>query len=130
MSAPTFTMNGKRFVVLPEMEYRRLRRSSGKSPSGRTGGSAAEEWGLPPLPPKLPNGNYPAVEYARALAARDLIRARREIGVSQRELARRAGVRVETLNRIERAKMTASPAVMEKLDAALSTPHAGSRSKP
>lgn len=60
---------------------------------------AAEEWGLPPLPAKLPSGNYPAVEYARALAARELILSRRRIGLAQSELARRAGVRVETLNR-------------------------------
>jgi DNA-binding XRE family transcriptional regulator len=113
MSAATFTMDGKRFVVLPEIEYRRLReRSPGKG--------AAEEWGLPPLPGKLPSGNYPAVEYARALMARDLIRSRRRLGLTQSELARRAGVRVESLNRIERAKMTATPKLMEKLDAVLS----------
>jgi DNA-binding XRE family transcriptional regulator len=115
MSASTFTMNGKRFVVLPESEYRRLREL-------KRGKVAEDEWGLPPLPAKLPNGNYPAIEYARALTARDLIRSRRRIGLSQTELARRAGIRVETLNRIERAKLTASPAVMEKLDAVLNDP--------
>ena len=51
--------------------------------------------------------------------ARDLIRSRRRIGLSQAELANRAGVRVETLNRIERAKISAYPAVMDKLDAVL-----------
>lgn len=115
MSASTFTMNGKRFVILPEIEYRRLRESMrGKTPQ--------VEWGLPPLPGKLPNGNYPALEYARAVTARDLIRSRRALGLSQSELAQKAGVRVETLNRIERAKMNASPAVMEKLDAVLNQP--------
>ena len=113
MSASTFTMNGKRFVIIPELEYRRLRER-------RTGGSAEDEWGMPPLPAKLREGNYPAVEYARAVTARDLIRSRRRLGLSQTELARRAGVRVETLNRIERAKMAASVTVMEKLDAVLS----------
>jgi len=53
------------------------------------------------------------------LCARDLIRSRRRLGLSQSELARRAGVRVGTLNRIERAKITASQKVMEKLDAVL-----------
>ena len=46
----------------PEAEYRRLRE---RQPEGF---GMAEEWGLPPLPGKLPSGNYPAVEYARALA--------------------------------------------------------------
>lgn len=117
MGAPTFTMNGKRFVVLPETEYRRLREPHR---IGSRGGD--EEWGLPPLPSKLPSGNYPAVAYARALIARDLIRSRRRLGLSQTDLARKAGVRVETLNRIERAKITASPKVMEKLDAVLEDP--------
>ena len=43
----------------------------------------------------------------------------RRLGLSQSELARRAKVRVEILNRIERAKATAGPKVMERLDAVL-----------
>jgi ribosome-binding protein aMBF1 (putative translation factor) len=118
MVASTFTMHGKRFVILPEAEYRRLRESKrSKLPQ--------DEWGLPPLPAKLANGNYPAMEYARAVTARDLIRSRRALGLSQAELAHQAGVRVETLNRIERAKMNASPAIMEKLDAVLNQPTKG-----
>jgi ribosome-binding protein aMBF1 (putative translation factor) len=53
------------------------------------------------------------------VTARDLIRSRRRLGLSQSELARRAKVRVEILNRIERAKATAGPKVMERLDAVL-----------
>jgi len=105
-------MNGKRFVIVPEAEFRRLKESM----RGKTSG---DEYGLPALPEKLPNGNYPAVEYARAVTARDIIRARRALGLSQKELAQQAGVRVEVLNRIERAKMNASPKVMGKLDAVL-----------
>jgi DNA-binding XRE family transcriptional regulator len=112
MGTASFTMNGKRFVVLSEFEYRRLRDS-------RRSKTREDEWGLPPLPPKLPNGNYPALAYARAVTARDLIRSRRALGLSQAELALKAGVRVETLNRIERGKTTASPAVIEKLDVVL-----------
>jgi len=112
MTAATFTMNGKRFVILPEIDYRRLRQRPASANND-------DEWGLPPLPAKLPSGNYPAVEYARAVTARDMIRSRRRLGLTQSDLARQAGVRVEVLNRIERAKLTASPAVMEKLDAVL-----------
>ena len=43
----------------------------------------------------------------------------RRLRLSQSELTRRAKVRVETLNRIERAKATAGPKVMERLDAVL-----------
>jgi transcriptional regulator with XRE-family HTH domain len=59
------------------------------------------------------------IDYARAVAARDIITARRRLGLSQAELARRAGIRVETLNRIERAKMTPSVATMGKIDGGL-----------
>lgn len=66
----------------------------------------------------MPDGNYSAVETARILLARDLIRARRALGWSQAELARRAGVRVQTLDRLERG--THSPSVVvDKLDRAL-----------
>ncbi|MGH7135995.1 MAG: helix-turn-helix domain-containing protein, partial [Pirellulales bacterium] len=61
----------------------------------------------------------PAVETARVLLARDLIRSRRALGWSQAELARRAGVRLETLDRLERATHSPSIATVEKLERAL-----------
>lgn len=109
MGAATVTIQGKRFVILPESEYERLR-----------GNGADDESKLPPLPKKLPSGNYPAIEYARAVAARDIILARRRLKLTQLELANRAGIRVETLNRIERAKMTPSIVTMQKIDDVLS----------
>ena len=51
--------------------------------------------------------------------ARQIILERTALGLSQAELARRAGVRVETLNRIERAKVTADTATIAKIDKAL-----------
>jgi len=110
MPATTVTLAGKRFIILPEEEYKRLRRG---------GAAVKNERGLPPLPKPLANGNYPAVEYARASVARDIIQRRRQVGLSQAELARQAGVRVETLNRIEKAKMTPSVATVEKIERAL-----------
>jgi DNA-binding XRE family transcriptional regulator len=107
MTAATITLDGKRFVVVAEAEYERLR------------GNAPSAIALPPLPKRLPNGNYPAIDYARAVTARDIITARQRSGVSQAELARQAGIRVETLNRIERAKMTPSVAIMQRIDRAL-----------
>jgi transcriptional regulator with XRE-family HTH domain len=68
---------------------------------------------------KRPDGNYPALEYVAASLARDIISARRRVGLSQAELARRAGIRVETLNRIERMKDPPSVRTVEKIDRAL-----------
>ena len=73
----------------------------------------------PPLPKPDAAGNYPALESMRVLLARDIIGARRRLGLTQAELARRAGVRPETLNRLEQGKHTASTATMNKLDRAL-----------
>lgn len=102
-SIQTLTLNGKRFVVLPEADFTRL---TGEPPE-------------PELPPANERGNYPALDTMRALLARDLIRSRRVLGWSQAELARKAGVRAETLNRIEQGKHSASVATIEKLDKAL-----------
>lgn len=48
-----------------------------------------------------------------------LVQRRRAAGVGQAELARRAGVRVETLNRIERGKTTPDFLTIRKLVVAL-----------
>jgi len=66
-------------VLLEEAEYERLQRK-------------ADEW-EPLLPVPLPSGNYPALEYLRASLARKIIRQRRRAGLTQVELARRAGIR-------------------------------------
>jgi DNA-binding XRE family transcriptional regulator len=109
MVAGTIEIKGQRFVVLPQAEYEQLmsRRASG------------EDTELPPLPKPLANGNFDAVAFSRASLARKLILDRRASGLSQAELARRAGVRVETLNRIERCKLTPRVATVEKLDRAM-----------
>ena len=99
------TINGKPMVVLPEEEYTRLKQK-------------ADEW-EPLLPEPLPDGNYPALEYMRASLARDILRARRKLGLSQAELARRAGIRAETLNRIEQGRNKPSVPTIAKIDRAL-----------
>ena len=99
------TLAGQRFVIVPEGEYRRLRE--------------AAEGIAPELPPADARGYYPAVETMRALLARDILRQRRALGLSQAELARRAGIRPETLNRIEQGKHTPSVPTVDKIDRAI-----------
>jgi DNA-binding XRE family transcriptional regulator len=74
---------------------------------------------LPPLPAKNSHGHYPAREYARISLARKIITARADLGLTQRELAKRAGVRVETLCQLESGQTTSSLATVEKIDRAL-----------
>jgi transcriptional regulator with XRE-family HTH domain len=71
------------------------------------------------LPKPDAQGNYPAVQYARASLARKIIRDRVAAGLSQRELATKAGVRVEALCRIETGKHTPSAPTVDKIDQAL-----------
>jgi DNA-binding XRE family transcriptional regulator len=104
-AAQSFTLAGQRFVILPEDEYQRLR------------GAAGED--LPALPAADAQGNYPAAETLRAILARDIIGQRRVLGLSQAELARRAGIRPETLNRLEQGKHSPSVPTVGKIDRAL-----------
>ncbi len=101
-------VEGKRFVLLPEIEYDRLCREAGEA---LTVGN--EE--LPPLPKPDKNGRIPALEYARISLARDLIRERKSVGLSQQKLAELAGIRQETLSRIETGKHTATPKTVDKI---------------
>jgi DNA-binding XRE family transcriptional regulator len=102
-SIQTVTLAGQRFVIVPEADYREL---------------VGQTW-EPPLPQPDVAGNYPAVEAARVLLARKIIRRRRAAGLSQAELAKRAGVRAETLSRLEHAKHSPNVATVDKIVRAL-----------
>jgi transcriptional regulator with XRE-family HTH domain len=56
----------------------------------------------------------------RVMLAQKVIRRRRALGLSQVELARRAGIRAETLNRLEQGKHSPSIVTVDRLDRALS----------
>jgi DNA-binding XRE family transcriptional regulator len=105
MVAGTIQLNGKRFVVVLEDEYDRLSERA----------AVAGDVALPTLPARLASGNYPAVRALRVGLARKLIKRRWAVGLSQAEVARRAGIRPETLNRIEKAKVTADTATVSKI---------------
>ncbi len=58
-----------------------------------------EDGDLPKLPEPDSRGNSPAPPYARASLARKTIRRRKWAGLTQTDLARRTGIRPETLSR-------------------------------
>lgn len=105
----TVTLDGKRFVILPEAEYCRL---TGEPPQ-------------PEMPAADAAGNYPAAEAMAVSLARDVLRARRRLGLTQAELARRAGIRPETVHRLETAKHVPNLATMTKIDQALKAAEGG-----
>ena len=109
MNAQTLELAGKQFVVIERTDYERLVAAAG-----------VDEADLPPLPPADAHGNRPALDFARVSLARKIIAARRSLGWSQAELAKRARIRVETINRIERARNSPDVATVDKIDRALS----------
>jgi ribosome-binding protein aMBF1 (putative translation factor) len=97
----TIVIEKKRYVVIPEAEYKILTA------------------GAPPLPPKRPNGNYPALEAIGATIAQSIVRDRQAAGMSQKQLAEAAGIRAEVLNRAERGVNVPSIRTLTKIENAL-----------
>lgn len=106
MTTQTLHLDGKSYVVLERTEYERL----------TTLAKAAD---LPPLPKPDRKGNYPAVEFGCASIARGIIRDRVKAGLNQKQLAKIAGIRVETLCRIETGRHIPSIPTIENIDRAL-----------
>ncbi len=112
MNAQTIEVSGQRMAILTERQYLKLLERAGFT---------TPEAHLPPMPAKLPSGNYPAREYLRASIAREIINTRRRLGLSQAELARLAGLAIPQLNRLEHAKGNPTAATLAKIDHALKT---------
>lgn len=106
MQPQIIDLSGERFVVLPEADYLQMR-------------EAAAAAG-PALPQRDARGNYPALETLQVSIARNILRRRRALGWSQAELAKRAGVRTETLNRLEKARHAPTVTTVDRLERALS----------
>ncbi|HYE61860.1 MAG TPA: helix-turn-helix transcriptional regulator [Phycisphaerales bacterium] len=103
MDRANLNLDGREYVVLPREEFERL--------------SALAK--LPPLPRANKRGEVAAVAFGRASLARKIMRTRIDAGLTQKELASKAGIRVETLCRIEAGKHTATPATVQKIERAL-----------
>ena len=108
------TIKGKRVVVLPEADFEALLRK-------------ADLW-EPEMPQPDERGLYPLSALA-VIQARDILCARRKLGLSQAELAQRAGIRPETLNRIEQGRNKPSVPTIAKIDHALKKAEAADLSR-
>jgi ribosome-binding protein aMBF1 (putative translation factor) len=99
------TVKGKRMVMLDQAEFERLL-------------VQADEF-EPSMPKANADGTYPALEALRADLALRIVRHRRKAGLTQAELAHRAGVRLSLLKRIEQGHFSASMRTIEKIDRVL-----------
>ena len=106
MKTPTIELDGKAYVVIEREEYERLR-------------TLAKAAALPALPEPDANGKVPAVAFARATLARGIIRDRAEAGLTQAERAAMAGLRTETICRVERRRHTPSAETIRRIDRVL-----------
>jgi transcriptional regulator with XRE-family HTH domain len=79
----------------------------------------ASEAKLPAFPPVNARGNRPALAFARVSIARSIIKERTASGLSQQELAKLAGVRQDTLCRLETGKHLPNVRTVNKIDKAL-----------
>src|SRR5262245_1837055 len=103
MAGKTATTSGDH-VTIPRAEYERLLAKAGE---------------LPALPEADAQGNLPARRAIAVSLARDLIRDRLALGLTQGELARLARVRPETVRRLERGEHVPDVATVEKIERAL-----------
>jgi DNA-binding XRE family transcriptional regulator len=101
MGYATMTINNEVFVLIPRQEYEALTAK------------------LPEVPPADASGNVPAAAYGRASVARSIIKNRLAAGMTQKALADAAGVRIETINRIEKVKVTPDTKTIMKIDRVL-----------
>lgn len=112
---PVVNIEGKRYVLVPEADYGKLLQMSRDR--------------LPPLPPADGDGYRPALPFIDASIARDIVRERRAAGLSQQQLADAAGIRQETLSRIESGKHSPTVRTLRRIEAAIRKLAAPSRRK-
>ena len=95
-------LDGVHYVILRESLFQRLCKAAGYSQAIRTDSLESS-----------------SIEWDQASLADKLQRRRRAAGLSQAELARRAGIRPETLNRIEKGRTNPDFATVRKLVVAM-----------
>lgn len=102
MANNVIEIKGERFVVVAEREYRKLRESARHQP-----------------PPTGVKNRRPARETMQGIMGRGVLEDRERLGLTQRELADLAGIRQETISRLEAGKHSPNVKTMDKIDRAL-----------
>ncbi|MFI5379258.1 MAG: helix-turn-helix transcriptional regulator [Tepidisphaerales bacterium] len=105
MTVQTISIANDELVVLSRKDFDHLMEKAGI---------------LPAHPRRDARGNVPARAAIDVSIARDLVNDRIRHGWTQTELARRSGVRLETISRIESGRHVPRQETLLKLDRALS----------
>jgi DNA-binding XRE family transcriptional regulator len=112
-----------KMVLVPEEEHNRLQAEVVRLRSTlQRLKQLVEEEGdpdFPPMPPLDDQGCYPAQEAIRIGLARTIIERRKAAGWTQEQLARAAGVRQETISRLETGKHAPNLRTVDRIELAL-----------
>jgi len=104
MTARMIKIEGKELVILSRSDFDALMEKAGV---------------MPRLPKSAKDGSVNAVEYATVDIAREVVRRRIAAGWTQQELAKRVGIRPETISRLESGKHIPQIETMERIDRVL-----------
>ncbi len=117
------TSKKAKMVLVPEQEHKRLQaevvRLRGTLKRLKKLVDENGDPDFPPMPPLDDKGNYPAREAVRIGLARTIIERRKAADWTQAQLARAAGVRQETVSRLETGKHAPNIRTVDKIDVAL-----------
>lgn len=105
MTLQTITIKNQEMVILTREDFDDLMERAGV---------------LPALPPAAKDGSRDALAFADAAIARGVIQDRIRRGWTQKELARRAGLRLETICRLESGKHAPTRESIARIERAFS----------
>jgi DNA-binding XRE family transcriptional regulator len=112
-----------KMILVSEAEHRRLKnavvRLQNTLQALQKQVRADSDPDFPPMPPLDDKGCYPAQEAIRVGLARTIIERRKAAGWTQADLARAAGVRQETVCRLETGKHAPNIRTVDRIDRAL-----------
>ena len=105
MRMHSIVMDGLEYVMIPRAQWDRVS-------SRVTAPDLLHE------PAANADGSY-SVQHVRVMLCNKIIRGRNEAGMTQAQLAKRAGIRVETISRLESGKHIPATRTMERIEKAL-----------
>jgi DNA-binding XRE family transcriptional regulator len=107
MAIRNIIMGGREYVLIPRKEWDSFA-ASRKSTGDKQ-----------PQPPPMRDGSY-TIEHVRMSLANKMASRRKSAGITQAQLAKLAGVRVETISRLENGLHMPGSRTFDKIDRALS----------
>ena len=108
MTLHDIVMDGRAYVMIPREEWDKVAK-------------ALSDSDLLPVPSPNPDGSF-SPEHVRVMLCNKVIQQRKGAKLTQAQLAKRAGIRIETISRLESGKHIPSVRTMEKIEAAIAVP--------